>query len=846
MKSFIAKAHFAAFIVFCAASTFLSAQTNQYLQYDGVNDYTEFPAAAQYLTGLNTVSMTGWFKTDALTYGQGMMSIRGGGTGQGEMYLIQLNNGTIECRVITNTGLHQVVAPAGTVVAGEWQHYAWVFNQNTIQLYVDGVLIGSSSASGTFQSANRPFTVGITLQSGFNFVFKGGADEVSLWAKALMQSEVQAMMVNELSGDETDLVTYYKFNQGTPGGNNLGISQLISEVGMGDRNSNFVNFALTGTASNFVGELASGFQAISFPPIGNKLITDVPFALSAEANSGLPIAFEILSGPASLSGNTLTLDGVEGEVLVKASQEGNAIFDPASDIFVSFNVLDPATTLPEIALLHPLVGDVYLPLLRPIQIAVKSTIPYPDLFEVGAVTVSIGGEEVVLDSWNNGFYTGWYTPQSFGQLDIAVNASNNFGSSANLTGSLNLTSNFTDITANATDEAWVNVNVSSVTVEADLPSYVGAFDEIIGNLSITCPPGGCDPWDRVSSVEVQGKNGEWYEIIRYLTPYGVACNHEIDLTDFMSLLSGRTAFRVNLVTFANGFEYTLDLDYQAGEPEQPYSQIQKLWYETYPFGDFANLQPAGDRTVTIPENTSTAVLKLVSTGHGWGVDENSDTENTNNAAEFSNNTHHIWVNGAQTFSQNNWNDCNPNPDSCSPQAGTWQFDRAGWCPGSIAQFFDYDLSAYVAADEMNLNYIFDANYVDLCHPNHPNCVSGVTCDNCGGGFNPHLIVSSYFISKGNSPLGVALGLTDRGDRQTDFSIFPNPAIQRFFVGLNAPTSKVDIVVYDRTGRSVAKINQGYPGDQIEVNLAHLSTGVYYVQVSTDGGVGTKAVFLGNR
>jgi len=46
-----------------------------------VNDYTELPAAAQYLTGLNTVSMTGWFKTDALTYGQGMMSIRGGGTG---------------------------------------------------------------------------------------------------------------------------------------------------------------------------------------------------------------------------------------------------------------------------------------------------------------------------------------------------------------------------------------------------------------------------------------------------------------------------------------------------------------------------------------------------------------------------------------------------------------------------------------------------------------------------------------------------------------------------------------------------------------------------------------------
>ncbi len=818
------------------------AQSNQYLHFDGVNDYTEFPAASQYLTGLNTISMAGWFNTDALIYGQGMMSIRGGGTGAGEMYLIQLNNGMVECRVVTSTGLHEVVAPNGTVVPGTWQHFAWVFNQSTVELFVDGESIGSSGASGTFQTTNRPFTVGITLLPGFNFIYKGGADEVSLWSKALTQAEVQDMMANELNGDEEDLVTYYKFNQGTPGGNNQSINQLISEVGTGERNSNLLNFALSGNTSNFLGELESGFQAISMPPIPNKLISDAPFEISAEANSGLPVSFEIVSGPATIDGNTITLDGVPGEVMVLATQAGDDIFDAASDVFTSFNVLDPSTTLPEIEVLHPLAGDVHVPTLRHVQLAVRSDIGFSDLFEVGEVTVSIGDEVVVLDSWENGHYTGWWLPTTYGEVEMEVTASNNFGSNATTAVTLNIVPEIADEVVLAIDAAHVYSDVPVVMVEADLPSYVGAFDEIIGHLDITCPQGNCDPWDRVSNVEVQGKNGEWYEIIRYLTPYGVACNSEIDLTDFMSLLSGKTRFRVTLVTFANGFEYTLNLHYGAGEPANPYSTVEKLWYQTYQFGDLADLQPTEDFTRAFPANTTAAKLKIVSTGHGWGVNGVTDTQNTNNAAEFSNNTHHIWVNGAQTFTQHNWNICNPNPDGCSPQAGTWTFNRAGWCPGTIAQFFDYDMSPYIAA-EVALDYVFDESYVDFCHPNNPDCVDGVTCNNCNGGFNPHLIVSSYLISQGSLPLGEPLSVREVAQRYSAFTIYPNPTRGEFYIAFDEHIAQADVVVYDQSGRSLKKVLRYNPGSQIEIDLSHLSPGMYVVQLRTERGIGSKVLVI---
>lgn len=91
----------------------LFGQSNLYLHFDGQDDYTAFPGASQYLYGSNTITMAGWFYTDALVYGQGMMSIRGGGSGDGQMYVLQLSNGTLECRLITNTGLHEVVGPAG-------------------------------------------------------------------------------------------------------------------------------------------------------------------------------------------------------------------------------------------------------------------------------------------------------------------------------------------------------------------------------------------------------------------------------------------------------------------------------------------------------------------------------------------------------------------------------------------------------------------------------------------------------------------------------------------------------------------------------------------------------------
>ncbi len=290
------------------------------------------------------------------------------------------------------------------------------YDGSSVTLYVNGILIGSSSASGTFSNPTVPFAIGKSNLGSFNFVYGGRIDEVSAWDKALSLSEIQDMMDDELTGNEDNLQLYYKIDQGDPGGDNTSITHLICEIGSGERNAELMNFGLIGETSNFNGTLNPGYQAISFPQIPNHLISDPPFDIEASATSGLDVLFEIISGPATIDGNTITLEGTAGEVVVEATQPGNAQFDPAEPVVNSFMVLDPNAHVPDIDPRNPLSGDVYVPTLSAIQLAAISTIEYPELFYVQSLHFEVNGETVAATDYFNSHYVGWWTPPAYGCL----------------------------------------------------------------------------------------------------------------------------------------------------------------------------------------------------------------------------------------------------------------------------------------------------------------------------------------------------------------------------------------------------------------------------------------------
>ncbi|MEI6715502.1 MAG: MBG domain-containing protein [Verrucomicrobiota bacterium] len=74
-----------------------------------------------------------------------------------------------------------------------------------------------------------------------------------------------------------------------------------------------------------------GTQSIHFPQPAPATYGDAPITLNASATSFLPVVYEVVSGPATVLGATLSITGA-GLVVIRASQEGDLSYTAAADV----------------------------------------------------------------------------------------------------------------------------------------------------------------------------------------------------------------------------------------------------------------------------------------------------------------------------------------------------------------------------------------------------------------------------------------------------------------------------------------------------------------------------------
>jgi sugar lactone lactonase YvrE len=86
--------------------------------------------------------------------------------------------------------------------------------------------------------------------------------------------------------------------------------------------------------------VAKASQTITFDAPGAKTYGNAAFTLHATASSGLPVSFSLVSGPATLENNSVTITGA-GAVVVQASQPGNTNFNAVPPVERSF-IIAPA------------------------------------------------------------------------------------------------------------------------------------------------------------------------------------------------------------------------------------------------------------------------------------------------------------------------------------------------------------------------------------------------------------------------------------------------------------------------------------------------------------------------
>jgi hypothetical protein len=87
--------------------------------------------------------------------------------------------------------------------------------------------------------------------------------------------------------------------------------------------------------------VAKATQTIAaFADLENKTLGDASFAVAVpSATSGLPVTLSVKSGPATISGNTVTINGT-GIVMLAANQSGNANYLAADPMIAAFAVMD--------------------------------------------------------------------------------------------------------------------------------------------------------------------------------------------------------------------------------------------------------------------------------------------------------------------------------------------------------------------------------------------------------------------------------------------------------------------------------------------------------------------------
>jgi len=598
----------------------------------------------------------------------------------------------------------------------------------------------------------------------------------------------------------------------------------------------FLNSSKAGFDDIVVRTIPAGLasQFIDFPLIPDQLISAAPIQLNATASSGLEVSYELVSGPATLNGNVLTLNGQQGTVKVKANQEGNSQWQPAPSVTRTFEVVDPDQYTPEITIRRPYNGTmVYVPTLNdPVLLVLSAYIEHGDAIKFESVTCSIDDETIELvtaypDDPSNGYWYAAWTPKAFGECNMTASIVQSGGKTTTVSNIFTVTNQYEDIEMKAFDgDLIISPSQQTNTGDYAFPTHVNAFNDIRLFYQHTCV-GTCDTYDRVGYCRVKNYRGEWVELYRYIAPFGVECGADLDVSDYTTVLQGLVEFEVYFQTWnGDGYNPTATFSFTKGTPEYKYVDMNELWFGAYDFGDYANPQPVPEIDYKFSEGTERANLKIITTGHNWSSGTNG-AYNTGNAAEFYEATHHVYVNGEKKYDQHNWEACNPNPYGCQPQNGTWTYSRAGWCPGAMGMVWDFSLDNYVTNGNAHIFYQFDPDYIDECHPNFPDCVNGQNnCPNCSAADNPILRVSGKVVSYSNNIIifDDVPTIIDHGD-PFEVSIAPNPASTTLRLSTNYDKGRICCHILNMHGQEVR--NFIFEGETT-INIEDLPAGVYFV------------------
>lgn len=191
------------------------------LQFDGVDDLVVI-AASPSLGGYAGQTLEAWVRPSANGVVGGIVA-KGTGGADSEYALFRRADDHAQYTLTDTAGPTSCFAFGGASVfdAGDWVHVAGTWGSSPSgrpRLYVNGILLSTSACtlSATPANALEDVVIGALELSGMaGSHFAGHIDEVRVWNVERTQAEIQGAMSVGLFGDESNLVGYWSFEDGS-------------------------------------------------------------------------------------------------------------------------------------------------------------------------------------------------------------------------------------------------------------------------------------------------------------------------------------------------------------------------------------------------------------------------------------------------------------------------------------------------------------------------------------------------------------------------------------------------------------------------------------------------------
>jgi YD repeat-containing protein len=166
-------------------STAQSMYGGSAIYFDGTGDYMTSPSSAGWNFGGGDFTIEAWIRPVVMPPSgyAGLVSKSRAAASYGEFAFGFGSNGGLQFAATTggesSTGwtLTSVVSPTGLIVPGTWQHVAATRSGTTFRLFINGVQVGTTTASGAITNGTGNLSIGANKEDG-SYIFNGWLDDV--------------------------------------------------------------------------------------------------------------------------------------------------------------------------------------------------------------------------------------------------------------------------------------------------------------------------------------------------------------------------------------------------------------------------------------------------------------------------------------------------------------------------------------------------------------------------------------------------------------------------------------------------------------------------------------------